>query len=337
MSSVICGQCNNKITTDNYASCYSCKHNYHFFPCCSLTESAYNNMQSNKKRIWKCHNCEPRGITNDRATSKHQRTEDEDSDCSDRVLSLSAMNSNLCSTQSDVSEIKTDLKEIKTSLEQVVTNVNNSNLQIKEDIQNALLTITTTISSLVAQVSELNEKDKHKEKQINELESRVNKLEQQNIANNIEIKNIKNKNISPFEIVKKIAESVNVNVSENDINRAYRLKQKDEKLIVEFATINKKKEFMEKIERHRVEAKLINREENTETNNSTQNNNNNNYIYINDQLTLNNRKLLWSAKTKAKESGWKFVWVRNGNIYVKKNENSTLIVINNAADIELIN
>lgn len=54
MSSVICGQCNNKITTDNYASCYSCKHNYHFFHAahsqrahiiiCKVTKNEFGNV-----------------------------------------------------------------------------------------------------------------------------------------------------------------------------------------------------------------------------------------------------------------------------------------------------
>ena len=91
---------------------------------------------------------------------------------------------------------------------------------------------------------------------------------------------------------------------------------------------------MEKIERHRVDAKTINDENNTEGNNS--NNNNSKYLYINDQLTFNNRQLLWLAKTKAKECNWKFVWVRNGKIFARKNENSSLNIINNAADIESI-
>lgn len=63
----------------------------------------------------------------------------------------------------------------------------------------------------------------------------------------------------------------------------------------------------------------------------------NKFLYINDQLTFNNRRLLWLAKAKAKEAKWKFVWVRNDTIFARKNENSTLFVINNSAYIESIN
>lgn len=96
---------------------------------------------------------------------------------------------------------------------------------------------------------------------------------------------------------------------------------------------------MSKIERHRVDANVIQENVNAENNSSNVENssNNNKYIYINDQLTFTNRRLLWLAKTKANEAKWKFVWVRNGNIFARKNENSSFIIISNAADIESIN
>ena len=140
--------------------------------------------------------------------------------------------------------------------------------------------------------------------------------------------------MSAFDVVKKIAASINVDITEDDISKAYRLKKQEDKIIVEFSSLKKKSELMEKIERPRVDAKTINDENNTEGNNS--NTNNSKYLYINDQLTFNNRQLLWLAKTKAKECNWKFVWVRNGKIFARKNENSSLNIINNAADIESI-
>lgn len=76
---------------------------------------------------------------------------------------------------------------------------------------------------------------------------------------------------------------------------------------------------MSKVVRHRVDANMINNSDDQ-----------NKYIYI-------NRRLLWLAKTKAKEANWKFAWVRNGHIFAKKNENSPLFTIKNNADIEVIN
>lgn len=87
---------------------------------------------------------------------------------------------------------------------------------------------------------------------------------------------------------------------------------------------------MKKIERHRVDGIVIN-------NNVGNTEHQTNYIYVNDQLTFNNRRLLWLAKTKAKEANWRFVWIRNGSIFARKNENSPLFLIKNTADVAAIN
>lgn len=46
------------------------------------------------------------------------------------------------------------------------------------------------------------------------METRINKLEQQQIAKNIEIKNINSKNMSAYDVVKTIASSLNVNIND---------------------------------------------------------------------------------------------------------------------------
>ena len=159
---------------------------------------------------------------------------------------------------------------------------------------------------------------------------RINNLEQQMIVKNIEIKNVQNNDINPYEVVKKIANSLNVDINESDVNKAYRLRNQKDKIIVEFSSFSKKKEIMKKINRHRVDAQIINSAENNNSHNQSK------YIYINDQLTYNNRQILWITKTKAKECNWKFVWTRDGKIFARKSENSSSIIINNAADIEQI-
>lgn len=157
------------------------------------------------------------------------------------------------------------------------------------------------------------------------MEVKINKLEQKIIERNIEINNVTNDELSACDIIEKIATSINAELHETDIDNAYKTKRKG-KVIVEFSSLRKKREIMSKINKHRIEGGNINKCEN----------NNNNYIYINDQLTDHNRRLLWLAKTKAKEANWKYVWVRNGNIYARKIENERYIAINKNTDIELI-
>ena len=99
---------------------------------------------------------------------------------------------------------------------------------------------------------------------------------------------------STNEIMAKIAKAWNVEIINFDINNAYRITKISKINIIEFTTLKRKMEFMNK-------------------------------------FTAYNRRLLWCAKTKARECDWKFVWIRSGSICVRKN----IVLIKNNADIEL--
>lgn len=216
-----------------------------------------------------------------------------------------------------------EITDLKGTVQQVATDIKQIN-ETNNRVETALNILTNSLATLTSQVSSLIESNKEKEKQMVNMNKRINDLEQQIISKNIEIKNIPNDNLHPNTMIKTIAASLNVKVNDCDISNSYHLK-KSQKIIVEFATLNKKKELMGKIKRHRVESKVI-----------TDDINDKNYIYVNDQLTAHKRRLLWLVKTKAKESNWKYVWVKNGNIFAKKNEISNPIIFNNSADVELI-
>lgn len=55
-------------------------------------------------------------------------------------------------------------------------------------------------------------------------------------------------------------------------------------------------------------------------------------IYFNEYLSINRRRLLYKTKLFAKENAFKFVWVRDGAILMKKNEGSKIVHINQYTD-----
>lgn len=187
--------------------------------------------------------------------------------------------------------------------------------------------INNTLSNISSQVVELQNKDLEKSKQIREMDNKIRRLEQKALEKNIEITNANAVVMGAEAVVKKVAASVGVDVTDAHIDNAYSIKTKN-KIIVEFSSLNKKKEIMRKMKRHRVDENVLDDENNNPTNR---------FIYINDELTADNRRILWMAKTKAKENGWRYVWVKDGRIYAKRNENCAQIIINNQSDIEKIN
>lgn len=57
-------------------------------------------------------------------------------------------------------------------------------------------------------------------------------------------------------------------------------------------------------------------------------------IYINEKLTPSNSQLLWLARS-TKSMGYKFAWTKNGNVLLRKNQESPVIYIKDANDIPL--
>jgi hypothetical protein len=55
-------------------------------------------------------------------------------------------------------------------------------------------------------------------------------------------------------------------------------------------------------------------------------------IYVNEKLTPHNRHLLWLAKS-ARTLGYKYIWSKNGTVYMKKQEGSEVIIIREVDDI----
>lgn len=46
------------------------------------------------------------------------------------------------------------------------------------------------------------------------------------------------------------------------------------------------------------------------------------------------KNLFWLTRQKKKTGNYKYAWVSNGNIYMKKSENSNLIRINTKEDLD---
>ncbi|CAG5058242.1 unnamed protein product [Parnassius apollo] len=59
-------------------------------------------------------------------------------------------------------------------------------------------------------------------------------------------------------------------------------------------------------------------------------------IYVSEHLTPGNKSLHAAARIKSKEMKYRFIWIRNGKIYVRKDEFSQAIIIKNEDSLKLI-
>ena len=56
-------------------------------------------------------------------------------------------------------------------------------------------------------------------------------------------------------------------------------------------------------------------------------------LYINENLTQSCKRLLWQTKQAARTRDYSYIWTHNGKIFVRKDENSDLVLITNENDL----
>lgn len=59
-------------------------------------------------------------------------------------------------------------------------------------------------------------------------------------------------------------------------------------------------------------------------------------VFINENLTKLQRWLFWNAKECARESGFQYVWIKNGKIWVRKRQGANAVRIENDSDLDKI-
>ena len=57
-------------------------------------------------------------------------------------------------------------------------------------------------------------------------------------------------------------------------------------------------------------------------------------LFINENLTQRRKRLFWLSKQKAKELEYKYFWTQNGQIFVRKNEESENVLIRTKSDLD---
>ncbi|CAG9819880.1 unnamed protein product [Phaedon cochleariae] len=181
------------------------------------------------------------------------------------------------------------------------------------------------VKVLMRKFEELKRDNNNMKKEISNLNSRVNELEQHSRSKNIVIQGVpENNNENLISIVEQISNFLGVEVKDNVefANRVQSMKPvpgKPKNIVVGFAS---------KILRDQVIALAKQKRKNSSNpKNGIKINEIIESVYINEHLTSNNQSLLREAKEAARTKNFKFVWVKNGNIFMRKDERSRVKMI----------
>ncbi|KAJ0178986.1 hypothetical protein K1T71_005761 [Dendrolimus kikuchii] len=188
------------------------------------------------------------------------------------------------------------------------------------------------------QVAILVKENEHLKTTVSDLSNRIDHMEQHSRSKNIEIQCVpENKNENLLNMVLQLTGAIGSEVNESHILNCTRVAKmrregnRPRSIIVELCTPRYRDEFLtcalkyNKLNsRQKLNSTIIGISGNPVP------------IYICEHLSPTNKALHAAARMKAKQHKYKFVWVRNGRIFVRKNEESQFLWIKNTCSLDKI-
>lgn len=171
------------------------------------------------------------------------------------------------------------------------------------------------------------------QKELISTKSRCAELEQRSRIDNIELVGVtETPNENLHTVLEKIGQSINCSIKKDDYSIVHRVQpinsatNRPRNIIVKLISRTKKHEILAAAKRTKKSSKNIGTYGLKIQGLSES-------LFINEHLTSDNKLLLKRTKEAAKNKGFKFVWVRNCTIYVRKNETSPAKPIKSENDI----
>jgi len=164
--------------------------------------------------------------------------------------------------------------------------------------------------------------NKRLSEEVDILKSKIDEIEQYNLGISVDITGIpKTQNENCKLIVEEIGKKTNTAI---DVIEAYRINSSLSKrslIVAKLATLEMRKNLIRNVKSYKLTTDKM-------SNGWPKEN-----IYMNERLTKLRRTLFYQTKVAATTKEYKFVWLSNGDILVRKNENSKIVRIKSSQDI----
>lgn len=293
--------------------CSKCKEKYDL-KCVNMTTDNFNKVTDKNKKQWVCQTCiNDNSMIGDSSTPIYSSSQSQISDNvsqTRRCRGKTGASPNSGLDERSQTEILTQIK------------------LLRQDIQELKCQLDTVSSTLQQKTEEYEKRLQDKDLEIFELktsladvQSYLNNQEQYHLRNELEIAGLpEQKNESLTHLILTTSKKLGVDLSESDIDQIHRVGRKRNQspnnldkprpVTVKLLRKSKRDELLSaaKVRRNMTSQDLITGPPST--------------LYFNERLTKTNRKLFGEARKRAKEYKYRFCWVRNGAIYVRKGENT---------------
>lgn len=227
-------------------------------------------------------------------------------------------------TESSITKIQPSTK-METKIEELISSVEFMGKQF--DVFNKKVdSMLSEIKILKIENEKISNENKYLSSEVSSLKLKIDNIEQFNLNKYIDITGIPqttNENCS--EIVKQIGLKTNTTINVIEAKRIHINNSKNSIIVAELETTEMKRTLIRNSKISKLSANNILSAWPNETK-----------VYVNERLTKDRRILFGQARTTGKDKQFKFIWVNNGDILMKKDESSKTIRIRIQQDLEKV-
>lgn len=305
---VSCKICNKNVSSrQSGMKCGKCSMTFHS-ACARINEDQLNQILSNAM-VWYCEKCRSENLNSSVIT-----TDDDVSGATLNYITKKDMQSLINTVKNEI------LSELNTKFTTLLDSVNFCSNKIT-DFEANLKRVNEKLK-LIDTYKEENDNLKIK---INDLNKKICDMEDYSRRNNVEIQGVpevRGENV--VEIVDKIGKNIGVNCELSQIDACHRVpsrnKERPKSIIVKFNSRLVKQNFVAaaRVKRGSVTTSKLGYTSAPDT-----------PIYVTDHLTPMKKDLLFKTKKFCRDNDFKYVWVNDSKILIRKADNSRIIVIHN--------
>jgi hypothetical protein len=300
-----CNVCLKNITTKQLKlACEDCKLPFHA-GCVRMSKNDVETLSS-EGLPWRCDTC---------ATNRR------------RSMRLESQAEHGTLTLQDVMQAMNEMREEQ---KKMATEFNTSYEALNDKLEESVKSVrdqTTKVEEYLAKLESLTTENLALKSKVSELENRLDEAEQYSRRNCVEIFGVPHQvNENVVDVVKKVGSAVNMEITDSMIDTCQRLAKKNDStdppgIIVKFVRRLDKEELLQK---KRGKPRLSTRHMGLHDDRA---------VYVNESLAPSRRRLFVQARKFKKDNNYRYVWHRNGKVFLRKEEGGPVKLITCQADL----
>lgn len=349
-----CAACSGDLTTLEQLKCATCSSRYHY-DCVNNSNIKFKELTIDYKTNWTCPSCrskQPRGDNSNTPVRAPGNITYDNSPTSNVTLRRTQL-----STQTNIQEpctldsvkqliqeeMKILLGQIEKNFSQILEDKTREMFkeinEIKESVcfaNNQYEDLKKELLGKLTQVKELKQENETLKLTVQDLNSRLSIIEQHTRMSNLEIQCLpEHKTENLPNIIRQIGKITGSNISDADIHKCTRIAKinpdsgRPRSVIVKFSSPRIRDTFLAGVFSFNKKNK-----DNKLNTGHIGIGGDCKPIYVVEHLTPELKKLHAFARLTAKKLKYKFVWIKNGRVFLRKNESSEHIVARNIKQLE---